>query len=62
MIRYDTTQRSTVAVCSCGARDVHASQAAAKAWASRHLLVCTLRDAEHRRALAARRVDRSRYR
>lgn len=66
MIDFDETQRSTVAVCVCGAREVLWSREAAYDWASGHLRVCTLvehvdRD-ERVRTLAAIRAGRARYR
>lgn len=66
MIEYDETQRSVVAVCLCGAREVLWSREAAYDWASAHLRVCSLVDAlevaERTRALAAVRAGRARYR
>lgn len=66
MIEYDVTQRSVVAVCACGAREVLWSQAAAFDWAAGHLRVCTalarLDDLARDRALGAVRAGRARYR
>ena len=67
MIEYDSTQRSTVAVCACGAREILWSAEAAYDWAAGHLRVCSLLDAERQvddrvRALAAVRAGRARYR
>lgn len=62
MIRFDETQRSVVAVCDCGAREILWSSAAAYDWAAGHLRVCTLVEPERVRALAAVRAGRARYR
>lgn len=62
MIEFDTTQRSTVAVCACGAREVLWSPEAAYDWAAAHLRVCTLVEVDRVRALAAVRAGRARYR
>lgn len=66
MIDYDATQRSVVAVCSCGAREILWSSESAYDWATGHLRVCAdagqVEPAERVRALAAVRAGRSRYR
>lgn len=61
MIRFDRTQRSIVAVCGCGARDVFTNQAAADAWALAHIYTAHPEPtAEHMRAITAGRVRRHR--
>lgn len=56
---FDRTQRSILAVCACGAREIHPTQADADAWAVAHLATC--QDvAERARALTASRVRHSR--
>ena len=55
MIARDESARSIVQVCSCGARDVAATRAAADAWQRGHLGVCQLvaRQRDRDRVLAA---------
>lgn len=61
MIRFDRTQRSVVACCSCGARDVFTNQAAADAWAMNHIYTAhPAPDAAHMAAITAGRVRRHR--
>lgn len=62
MIDYDSTQRSVVAICDCGAREILWSPEAAYDWAAAHLRVCTLAEPERVRTLAAVRAGRARYR
>lgn len=62
MITFDATQRSVVAVCSCGAREILWSSESAYDWATGHLRVCTLVEPERVRSLAAVRAGRARYR
>lgn len=38
-VAFDTSDRSVVAVCTCGARDVFASSSAAYDWAQAHMRV-----------------------
>lgn len=63
MIAYDETQRSIVAICDCGAREILWSSQAAYEWSAAHLAVCSLvGQAERERTLAAVRAGRHRYR
>lgn len=66
MITYDATQRSVVAVCACGAREVLWSQEAAYDWAGGHLRVCrvvaALEPDDRDRVQSAVRAGRARYR
>lgn len=61
MIRYDEAQRSVVAICDCGAREVLSSMRLAYDWSAAHLIVCQI-EVERARTLAAVRAGRARYR
>lgn len=60
-VTFDTSERSCVAVCSCGAREVAASSRVAYAWASGHMRVAHP-DEVAVDAAARVRAGRARYR
>lgn len=65
MIRFDRTQRSVVALCACGAREVCYDQAEADRWVAAHIerahpVPLELLAMERRRAITASRVRRHR--
>lgn len=57
MIR-DSSSRSVVSVCACGARDVAAGQAAADAWLAGHLVTCQVVKGKERDRITSALYDR----
>lgn len=61
MIRFDRTQRSIVAICACGRRELFTNQASADRWAAEHVNTAHAdRTLEHDRAVTASRQRRHR--